>query len=355
MADTDQDQKTEQPTAKRLSDARKKGQVPTAPEMRHAVMFIAMMILMGGVGAWTLARLGSMFVLLWGNADDYSLAPTDAENLAIGVVMRFGIALAPMAAILFGLALLPLFINGLPALSWSRLAPQWSKLSPLSGFHRLFGMNALVEFGKTLAKFIAIAAISVIMIWPHAVALDQLAGAPPEAIAETTSELGFRLVKAVGILVILMAAGDYVYQRRAFIGRMRMTRQEVHDEYKQNDGDPKIKGRLRSIRMQRAKQRMMAAVPTASVVVTNPTHYAVALKYEHGEMIAPVVVAKGVDAVALRIREVAAEAGVPVIESPPLARALFATVEIDRPIPVEHYAAVAEIISFVLRLARQAR
>jgi flagellar biosynthetic protein FlhB len=134
---------------------------------------------------------------------------------------------------------------------------------------------------------------------------------------------------------------------------MRMTLQELRDEIKESDGDPKIKARIRAIGMQRSRRRMMAAVPEASVIITNPTHYAVALKYQHGEMAAPVVLAKGVDDVAKKIREVATAAGVPIVESPPLARALFAGADIDRPIPVEHYAAVAEIIGYVLRLSRR--
>jgi flagellar biosynthetic protein FlhB len=166
--------------------------------------------------------------------------------------------------------------------------------------------------------------------------------------------LAFQLVKTIGILVIALAAADFAYQRYAFIQRMKMSRQEIKDEHKDADGDPKIKARIRGIQMRRARQRMMAAVPEASVVITNPTHYAIALKYEHGQMMAPVVVAKGVDLVALKIREIAAQAGVPIVESPPLARALFASAEVERPIPIEHYAAVAEIISYVLRLARRA-
>jgi flagellar biosynthetic protein FlhB len=353
--DTDNDQKTEEPTSQRLEKAREQGNVPTAPEMRHATMLVGAMIVTGGMGAWTFARLSTMLARLWGGADDYVIDPNGARNLINGVVRELALAMAPLFATLLGCALLTMFLQGRPTLAWSRLSPRWSKLSPFSGFGRLFSSRALVEFGKVLAKCLIILTVSIMLLWPHAVALDRLIGAAPDEIGKTATELAFRLVKTVGILVILLAAGDFVYQRRAFLKRMRMTREEVKDEHKQNDGDPKIKARIRSIRMQRAKRRMMAAVPTASVVVTNPTHYAVALKYEHGVMAAPMVVAKGVDAVALRIREIATGAGVPIVESPPLARALFATVEIDRPIPIEHYAAVAEVISYVLRLARRRR
>lgn len=355
MADTDQDQKTEEPTAQRLEKAREKGNVPVSSEMRHATMFVGMMIITGGMGAWTLARLGTLLVRLWGGAEDYALDPADAESLAIGVARQTGLALAPLAALLVGCALLAGFLQGRPTIAWARLAPKWSKLSPLAGLGRLLGPRALVEFGKTLAKFLVIGTVAVLVLWPHAVALDQTIGATPDAIARTATELAYRLVKTVGTLVIILALGDFIYQRRSFLKRMRMTRQEVRDEHRQSEGDPKIKSRIRAIRMQRAKRRMMAAVPGASVIVTNPTHYAVALKYEHGVMAAPMVVAKGVDMVALRIREVATASHVPIVESPPLARALYASAEIDRPIPIEHYAAVAEVISYVMRLARRTR
>ena len=161
------------------------------------------------------------------------------------------------------------------------------------------------------------------------------------------------MLKAVAALVGALALFDFVHQRRSWLARMRMSLQEIKDEHKQSEGDPKIKAKIRAIGIQRSRRRMMAAVPTASVIVTNPTHYAVALKYDHGRMGAPVVVAKGVDAIALKIREVAGAAGVPIVENRALARGLYASVEIDRPIPSEHYTAVAEIIGYVMRLAKR--
>lgn len=354
MAESDQDQKTEEPSQKRLDDARARGEVANAPEVRHATMFAAMIVVAGGMGAWTVGSLGTMFVRLWANADDYALAPSGAQSLITGIMKQTALSLAPIAGVLFGCALLTLFLQGRPTLSWTRVAPKWSKLSPTSGFKRLLGKRALVEFGKTLAKFTIIVTVAIVVLWPKAIALDQLVGLNTPMIGKVAGELVFELVKSVGILVLVLGVFDFVYQRRAFLQRMRMTLQELKDEMKNSDGDPKIKARIRSIRMQRARRRMMSAVPGASVIITNPTHYAVALKYEHGNMAAPVVVAKGMDSVALKIREIAGENGVPIVESPPLARALYAAVDIDRPIPVEHYAAVAEIIGFVMRIARRA-
>lgn len=353
MAESEKDQRTEDPTAKRLEDARQRGEVAMSPEMRHAAMMVGALVVTGGLGASVFASLGTMIVRLWGNADDFRLTPEGTQNLITGLAKYFVWSLLPVFGVLIVCALGIGFLQGRFVISWTRLAPKWSKFNPVKGLGRIYGKRAFVEFGKTLAKFMGIALVVFTVLSPRIIGLDQLVGYTPGAIAHAASTLVFEAVRAAAIAVMLLAMADFFYQRRSFFQRMRMTLQEVKDEYKQNEGDPKIKGKIRQIQMQRSRQRMMAAVPTASVIVTNPTHYAVALKYDHGQMAAPLVVAKGVDAIALRIREIAAEAGVPIVESPPLARALFASVEIDRPIPIEHYAAVAEIIGYVMRLARR--
>ncbi|WP_033921483.1 flagellar biosynthesis protein FlhB [Sphingomonas sp. 37zxx] len=348
---TDQDQKTHDPTDKKLSDARAKGDIATATEMRHLVMFLAAIVVAGGFGTWTLAQVGPLLVGLWGNADDYRMEPYGAQAFATGVMGGVASSLLPILGMLFGSAMLILFVQGRPTLSWSRVKPKFSKLSPFTGFGRVFGKRSMVEFLKTLAKCAVVITIAAMLIVPRMVALDHLIDAEPRAIAQAASGLVQQLILAVAILVGIIAAFDFLYQRYSYFQRMKMSLQEIKDEHKQSEGDPKIKAKIRQIGMQRARQRMMAAVPTASVIVTNPTHYAVALKYDHGTMAAPVVVAKGVDLVAMRIREAATAAGVPIVESPPLARALYASAAIDRPIPTEHFKAVAEIIGYVMRLA----
>ena len=244
-------------------------------------------------------------------------------------------------------------IQGLPTLSWSRVAPKLSKLSPASGAKRLFGMQALVEFAKTLAKLTVVVTVAVMVLKPHLVALGTLVAVAPAEIGNATGGLVMALVKAVAIPVGALALFDLIYQRRTWFAKLKMSLQELKDEHKDSEGDPKIKAKIRQIAMQRSRRRMMAAVPEATVIITNPTHYAIALKYDHGSMGAPVVVAKGVDTLALKIRTVATEAGVPLVENRPLARALYASAEIGRPIPTDHYAAVAEIIGYVMRLARE--
>jgi flagellar biosynthetic protein FlhB len=355
MAEGDKDQRTHAPTQKRLDDARKRGEVATSPEMKQATMMIGATIVIGWVGASALAGLGTLLARLWGSAEDFRLADGGARDLATGVMQQVALSLAPVMAVLLACAVSTLFLQGRATLNWSRVSPKWSKLSPAAGFKRLLGQRALVEFAKTLVKFSAISTIVLLVLRPRIVGLDQLVGYSPAAIGTVAGTLAFQAIRAVAMLVALLALADFIYQHRAFIKRMQMSLQELKDEHKQSEGDPKIKAKIRQLQMQRSRRRMMAAVPEASVIITNPTHYAVALKYDHGSMAAPIVVAKGVDAVALRIREVAKDAKVPIVEAPPLARALFAAVDIDRPVPIEHYAAVAEIIGYVMRLARQGR
>jgi flagellar biosynthetic protein FlhB len=351
----DADQKTFDPTEKKVSDARKKGDIAHAPEMRHAAIFAAALVVTGGLGLWTFARLSRMLLALWGNAEDFSFAPNGAQSLATGMFEQLFAVLAPLLGTLVGFALLGGVLQGRPTISWSRVAPKFSKLSPVSGATRLFGKRAFVEFAKTLAKLAAVVTVAIVVVWPKAVALDTIVGADPLTIGDVAGGMTVALLKAVAGLVGAIAAFDFIYQRRAWLGRMRMSLQEIKDEHKQAEGDPKIKAKIRAIAIQRSRKRMMAAVPTASVIITNPTHFAVALKYDHGKMGAPVVVAKGVDAIALKIREVATDAKIPIVENRPLARALYAAVEIDHPIPAEHYAAVAEVIGYVMRLSKRLR
>lgn len=351
----DQEDKTLDPTDKKLEDARAKGDVPMAPEMRHAAMFVAMLVVMGGLGAYTAAQMGTLFIRLWGGADDFRMTPDGAQAFTTGIFAAIGSALLPILAALFGFAILGGVLQGRPMIAWNRVAPKFSKLNPVSGAGKLFGKRAFVEYFKTVAKLCVVAGIATAIAWPHAAGIDRLVGADLTSMGAAANDIVHAMLQSIAMLVGALALFDFVWQRRAFLKRMRMSLQEVKDEYKQSEGDPKIKGKIRQLQMQRARSRMMQNVPKASVVITNPTHYAIALQYDHGAMAAPVVVAKGVDAVALKIREIATANNVPLVENRPLARALYASAEIDHPIPVEHYAAVAEVISYVLKIAKGLR
>lgn len=351
----DKDSKTHDPTAKRLEDARRKGEVATAPEMRHAVMLLALLAACGWVATSTLQAVGRLSEGLWGRAENFRLDPDGAQQLAAALLAEVTRALLPMLGLFLLAGLAVGFVQGKPTLSRARLKPQWKKLNPFAGLKRLFGSQGLIEFAKTLAKCIAVLVVCIWVLRSHVAGLDQLVGMHPVDLMRTAGTLSLLMIKAVLLLVGAIAAFDFLYQHRAFLKRMRMSLQELKDEHKESDGNPEVKARQRQIAAARSRSRMMASVPGASVIVTNPTHYAVALKYDHGAMRAPVVVAKGTDLVALRIRELATEHKVPIIESPPLARALYAGADVDRPLPVEFYAAVAEIISTVMKLAQARR
>jgi flagellar biosynthetic protein FlhB len=261
------------------------------------------------------------------------------------------------AAAAVGLPLLLLLIAAVAGnavqhrLVWSidPVIPKFSKISPLSGFKRLYGPAAWVNFGKGLAKLAIVGAVLVSVLWPQRAGMASLVTADVAKIAPFAFGLIVKLLSSALAILALVALADFLYQRHSWRERQRMTVQELKEEFKQSEGNPEIKAKIKQMRRQRAAKRMMAKVPKASVVITNPTHYAVALQYEIG-MAAPLCLAKGVDAVALRIREVAAEHNITIVENPPLARALYATVDVDREIPGEHYKAVAEVISYVMKL-----
>lgn len=351
----DKDSKTLDPTQKKLDDARKKGDVAVAPEMRHLSLLAAMLAALAWLGQSFAEGLAGLSAGMWESAGELRLEPQGAQAFASGLVGAVAALVAPLMLLFLAAGLLTGLLQGRPSASWSRLAPKWSKVNPWSGLKRLFGPQGLVEFAKTLLKCGAVLILSWWLLAPMLPAADLMVGLSPGRIAATAADLSVDLLKWLLLLVAAIAAADFAWQRHSFTAKMRMSHQEMKDEYKETDGDPQVKSRQRQLGLQRSRQRMMAAVPQASVVITNPTHFAVALRYDHGAMAAPVVVAKGTDLVALRIRELAGEAGVPLVENKPLARALYATAEVDRPIPVEQYAAVAEVISFVLRQSRKVR
>jgi flagellar biosynthetic protein FlhB len=238
-------------------------------------------------------------------------------------------------------------------LVWSAesLKPKFSKISPGAGFKRIFGKQAAANFLKGLGKLIGLGAVMTMILWPERHRMEAMVKLDPAAMLGASTSLTIHLLGAVVAALAVVAIADYFFQYRSWFQRQKMSLQEIKEEFKQSEGDPHIKGKIRQLRQQRAKKRMMAAVPKASVIITNPTHYSVALSYERG-MSAPICVAKGVDNLAFKIREIAREHDIPIVENVPLARALYATVEIDQEIPTEHYHAVAEVIGYVMRLKR---
>lgn len=354
MADEpEQHEKTEEPSQKKLEDARKKGDVAKSQEVTSwFLMTGATLVFMVFAGDAAKSLSGSLQVFL-GQAHDL---PVDGRSLRH---LAFLTGAAVLAAI--GLPLLVMWLAGIagnlvqhtPLLSLDPLKPKLSKISPLSGFKRLFSARSLVNFSKGIAKLIIVGVVMGLIIWPNRDRLDTLVSADPMAILMVTQELAGQMLLGVIAILAVVAALDFAWEKHKWWEKQRMTMKELRDEYKQMEGDPQVRAKLRQIRTERGQKRMMANVPDATVIITNPTHYSVALKYESG-MSAPVCVAKGVDAVALKIREVAEEHNIPRVENRPLARALHASVDIDEEIPAEHYKAVAEVIGYVMRL-RQSR
>jgi flagellar biosynthesis protein FlhB len=354
MAEEDLE-RTEQPTAKRLEEARKKGQVPRSPELTTAAV-----VLIAGAGLHFLGRgLGSsLFELMRAGLDlsrERALDESQALSMFAASAGHALIACAPVLGLTLVAALLaPLAIGGWN-LSFGVLAPNFTRLSPIAGFGRMFSMRGVVELAKAFAKFGLLALIAAVFLWVKRAELLQLGSEPTAAaISHAITLSGHALLALAGALV-LIAAVDVPWQIFQHMKQLRMTRQEVRDEFKESEGNPEVKGKIRQIQQDMARRRMMQEVPKADVVVTNPTHFAVALRYDDKRMRAPIVVAKGADAVAARIREVANEHNVPTFEAPPLARALFRSVDLNREVPAALYVAVAQVLTYVyqVRAARQ--
>jgi flagellar biosynthetic protein FlhB len=229
------------------------------------------------------------------------------------------------------------------------MKPQLRKISPLAGLQRLFSKQAIANFIKGLAKITVIGAVMTALLWPQRTRLEGLVATDLLGTLALTHSLALDVLGAVVAILAFVAAADYLFQYRQWFERQKMSVREMKEEFKQSEGDPMIKAKIRQLRQGRARKRMMSKVPKASVIIANPTHFAVALQYERG-MNAPICVAKGADLIALKIREVAEQHSIPVVENPPLARALHASVEIDQEVTPEHYKAVAEVIGYVMKL-----
>jgi flagellar biosynthesis protein FlhB len=352
MAEGQEDtERSEDPTQKRLDEALERGDVVKSQE----------------VNTWFVIAGGALLLMAFSGPMANGLATTLRGLLAhsgsirvdgrgfTSIVEKLGLEVVAAVAIpLLLLALAAIAGNMIQhRLVWSTeaLKPKFSKISPMAGFGRLFSKQALANFVKGLIKLALIGTIMTALMYPERFRLDALVHIDPAAMLSITQSLSLQMIGAVVAVLALIAAADYLFQYRQWFERQKMSLRELKDEFKQTNGNPEVKAKIRQIRQTRSRKRMMAAVPDASVVITNPTHFAVALKYERG-MNAPICVAKGADLIARKIREVATDHNIPIVENPPLARALHATVEIDQEIAPEHYQAVAEVIGYVMKLNR---
>ncbi len=344
----DKDSRTEEATEKRIADALERGDVPRSREISVFASLLGVLAAAAfliGPGSVDLAR--SIMVLI-DHPGSFALETgPEVNQLLWAVSLKIGSFLVPVVGTLMLAGIAAAVFQHAPSFALEQIKPKWSRISPAAGWKRLFGAPGLVEFGKALFKFSAIGLVCVMLMSANRAAVIDVMFADPGNLPEMILSLVMRLVSAVCTAIVLMVVADILWSRFKWRVDLRMTRQEVKDEVKQSEGDPLVKSRLRSLLRDRARRRMIAAVPKATVVIANPTHYAVALRYDRAKGGAPLVVAKGVDLVALRIREIAARHSVPIVEDRPLARALYDAVEVDQWIPPEFYRAVAKILHFL--------
>lgn len=352
MAEESGQEKTEEPTAKRLEEAREKGQVPRSRELTTVLVMILSAVTLFFVGENIVADLGEVMALSF-SLTRKQLFDTDAMvNTFIQSVeiMAFDIGIFLAVTLVAALAA-PALIGGWN-FSSQAMAPKGERMSPLKGLKRIFGPQGLIELAKALGKFILVGAISTAILWGIR---DQLLTLGRQEVEVAMADLGYLTLwvfLAITASLILIAVVDVPFQLWNHTRQLRMTKQEVKDEMKDSEGNPEVKGRIRRMQVQMSQQRMMQDIPSADVVITNPTHYAVALKYDQTKSGAPVVVAKGADLISQQIRMVAEHNEVPILSAPPLTRAVYYSTEIGDEIPSGLYIAVAQVLAFVFQLRR---
>lgn len=349
MADNDEE-RTESATPKRLEEARKRGEIPRSRDLSTA----AVMLSGGAALSYMGGNLGAQLHGLMRSSLSLTREQATNEQLLLatvgGNVGHTLLACAPILGLMFLAALCAPLVLGGWVFSTEALAPKFSRLNPIAGFGRLFSMNGVMELAKAIAKFAIVGLVAVIVLRRNLNAMMGLGSEPVDkAVVHAASMCGSALL-ALGGALGFIALIDVPYQLWSHAKKLRMTRQEIRDEYKESEGSPESKSRIRERQQEMARARMMEEVPKADVVVTNPTHFAVALRYDDKRMRAPIVVAKGADLIAARIRAVAGEHAVPIFEAPPLARLLYRNVDIGGEIPNSVYVAVAQVLTYIYQL-----
>jgi flagellar biosynthetic protein FlhB len=349
----DDSSKTEEPSSKKLGDAREKGQVIRSQDLGNFILLggsTAVLLIM----VFSISRgLNDLMLRFVSFPHAISMDPGNLQRVLVDLTIDLAMILFLPFLFFIIFAFLTGYLQFGLLFSTENLMPKLEKLNPIEGMKKMFSMRSVMELVKGVIKMVVVGAVALYVLWPLMDHTDLFVTLSIGDLLTAMYEESRKLIIAVIVVIGLVAAMDYAYQRFEFMKKMRMTKQELKDEFKDMEGDPLIKSKLRQLRAEKSRKRMMGNVPTATVVVTNPTHYAVALKYEQN-MGAPVVVAKGSDLVAKRIRELAQKNFVPIVENPPLARALYSLVEIDQEVPEEHYRAVAEVIGYVMRMKKSA-
>ena len=352
MADEDESSKTEEPSERKIEKAREEGHVPMSQEVKSWIMLFGGLLVVWAIFPFMMKNTGNLLYRFIAAPDEIAVSPADVQTLMIQVVSSVGLILLLPLSILFIMAIVATVAQIGFLYAPKRLSLKWERLNLPKNLKNFISLQKIFETIKGFLKIGAVVITVAVVVFPQMDMIPVLPTMEMYPILHVMYRIVFMMLLTVVIVMFIIAVIDLIYQRLSFRKKQRMTKQEVKDEYKQMEGDPQVKSRIRSIRMEKFRKRMMQAVPSATVVVTNPTHFAVALKYDGDEMDAPKVVAKGVDFLAQKIKELAKENDVPIVENPPLARALYASVEVDEVIPPEHFKAVAEVISYVFKMKK---
>lgn len=351
MAENDNDQeRTEQATPRRREDARKKGQVAKSQEIASVAILLACLTYFYFDSTRLVKRMMSLVSSFLKESGTLVISPNNIQALALNWLYEFFILIAPLLLTVFIAGFLANFIQVGFVVSSEALVPQFSKIDPIKGFQRLFSLKSFAEMAKSILKLCIVGYIAYITVNGEIENLPPLMDKSIGDIMVYMGQISFKIILRTSWVLIVLAILDYVYQRWEYERGLKMSRQEVKDEYKQTDGDPLIKARIRRIQREMARKRMMSNVPRADVVITNPDHIAIALQYDQFKMFAPVVVAKGTGFLAEKIRKIARESNIPVIENKPLARVLYKVVDVNEVIPDNLYKAVAEVLAYVYGL-----
>lgn len=347
------EERTEQATPRRRQEARRRGQVARSVELSSVAAFLAVVMVLKAVSEGALQGAMESIRFALTNLSHTEFSPALALSFTSGCLGHAAKAFLPVigVAMVVGVAVNLLQVGVM--FTAEPLAPNWARLNPVAGFMRLFSRRAFVESVKTLLKVLLIGWLAFSAVRADAAMLLRTSEIDPLMVLMLVGQLLYKMAWRVGLAMLVLALLDYGFQRWEYEKSLRMTKEEVKQELKQTEGDPQVKSRIRARQQAIARRRMMQAVPKADVVVTNPTHYAVALQYDSQKMAAPTVVAKGMNLIALRIRELAQQHSVPIVENPPLAQSLYRTVDIGEQIPPELYQAVAEVLAYVYRLRRR--
>jgi flagellar biosynthesis protein FlhB len=349
----EKDERIHEPTPRKLEQAREKGDIVYSPEVGSALSLAALTAAAAFMAGPIFDKTGKSLIGFIAMPAQMSAEPSALVSAFAAIGLRLMVIFGFVALAFAAAGLISRYLQDKPTFNGEKLSPKLEKLNPVEGFKRVFGETALATFLKSVAKLVFVGAVLAWALWPQSGEIEEIGLLDPAALMPYIQDRAVAMLMALASASAFLAGIDYLFTRQAYMKRQRMSPQELKQEFRESTGDPMVRAKLQSIRNERAKRRMLQNMGRASVVITNPTHYAVALRYEPGETAAPICLAKGVDAVAQRIREAAEEHGVPIVENPPLARALFATADIDAPIPAEHYQAVAKVIGFVMRLSRR--